>query len=111
MAFKLFHGRDGVVPLSGKSYMRDENVEPEPALQFNPLAAKAATISLSAFGLGGPFGFDFFSNKWKKQMKRSSKNDPSQVALHHLNIYLVRALACYIFWMLIYELGRTQLLS
>ncbi|XP_008777909.1 uncharacterized protein LOC103697763 isoform X2 [Phoenix dactylifera] len=78
MAFRLFHGRDGVVPLSGKSYVRDENVEPEPAPQFNPLAAKAATISLSAFGLGGPFDFDFFSNKWKKQKKRSSKNDPSQ---------------------------------
>ncbi|KAG1360609.1 hypothetical protein COCNU_09G000720 [Cocos nucifera] len=77
MAFRLFHGRDGVVPLSGKTYVCDENVEPEPAPQFNPLAAKAATISLSAFGLGGPFGFDFLLNKWKKQNKKSSKNDPS----------------------------------
>ncbi|XP_072993640.1 uncharacterized protein [Typha latifolia] len=78
-AFRLFHGRDGVVPLSGKSYMRDENVvcEPAPAPQFNPLAAKAATISLSAFGFGGPFGFNFFSDKWKNQKKKSSKHDHS----------------------------------
>nr|CAD1830992.1 unnamed protein product [Ananas comosus var. bracteatus] len=41
--------------------------------QFNPLAAKAATISLSAFG--GPFGFNFFSDKWKKLNKKSSKQD------------------------------------
>ncbi|XP_020113174.1 uncharacterized protein LOC109727451 [Ananas comosus] len=72
-AFRLFHGRDGVVPLSGKSYIRNENVEPEHVPQFNPLAAKAATISLSAFG--GPFGFNFFSDKWKKLNKKSSKQD------------------------------------
>ncbi|CAL9146986.1 unnamed protein product [Musa hybrid cultivar] len=40
---------------------------------FNPLAAKAATISLSAFGPGGPFGFDFFSNKPNRQNNRSSQ--------------------------------------
>ena len=52
--------------------------EPKEVSQFNPLAAKAATISLSSFG-GGLFGFDFFSNKLKKskQNKRSSKQEPS----------------------------------
>jgi hypothetical protein len=53
--------------------------------QFKPLAAKAATISLSAFGLGGPFGFVNFSEKWKKQKKSepSSKREPSsEVDLH-----------------------------
>ena len=82
MAFRLFHGRDGVVPLSGRASLHSEKFEPEqaPALpQFNPLAAKAATISLSGFGLGGPFSFDSFSNKWKNQKResKSSKKDPS----------------------------------
>ncbi|CAI0441896.1 unnamed protein product, partial [Linum tenue] len=58
MAFKLFHGKDGVVPLSNESAFHDAVLESEPAPQFNPLAGKAATISLSAFGPGGPFGFE-----------------------------------------------------
>lgn len=70
MAFKLFHGKDGVVPLSGRSYSHNDN-EPEPASQFNPLGAKVATISLSAFGPGGPFSFGPFNDKWKKQQKKS----------------------------------------
>ena len=80
IAFRLFHGHDGVVPLSGGSYMPAKRVEPQLApSQFNPLAAKAATISLSSFGAGGPFGFfDSFSEKWKNQ-KKSSKKKPSQV--------------------------------
>lgn len=71
MAFRLFHGHDGVVPLSGRSLVRSKvqsDSEPEPA--FNPLAAKAASISLSTFGL---FGFDFFAEKMKKHNKRSSE--------------------------------------
>ncbi|XP_022964843.1 uncharacterized protein LOC111464821 [Cucurbita moschata] len=79
MAFRLFHGRDGVVPLSGRS-MHPESVELKPApSQFNPLAAKAATISLSSFGPGGPFSFDSFSDKWKNQKKKfeSSKKESS----------------------------------
>ncbi|KAA8521262.1 hypothetical protein F0562_011901 [Nyssa sinensis] len=79
-AFKLFHGKDGVVPLVGRSYFCDDNPELEPAPQFNPLAGKAATISLSAFGPGGPFSFGSFSEKWKKQKKKSDsskKRDPS----------------------------------
>ncbi|KAF4382226.1 hypothetical protein F8388_026865 [Cannabis sativa] len=75
MAFRLFHGNDGVVPLSGGSYVPLRKVEPQRApAQFNPLAAKAATISLSSFGAGGPFGFfDSFSDKWKNQKKSSNK--------------------------------------
>ncbi|XP_051197950.1 uncharacterized protein [Lolium perenne] len=80
-AFKLFHGQDGIVPLSGRSYVHDENriettnVKPEPALPFNPLAARAATISLSGFG---PFGFNFFNGKGKKQNKKPNNLDQSQ---------------------------------
>ncbi|CAN1237820.1 hypothetical protein LINGRAPRIM_LOCUS1977 [Linum grandiflorum] len=57
--FRLFHGEDGVVPLSERSFPISERVDPHHALPaFNPLAAKAATISLSSFGPGGPFSFD-----------------------------------------------------
>ncbi|CAN8267425.1 unnamed protein product [Cochlearia groenlandica] len=82
-AFKLFHGKDGIVPLSGRSSFGDDSKDetPRAAMQFNPLAGKVATISLSAFGPGGPFGFGPFSEKWKKQQK---KPDPSknQQVLH-----------------------------
>eukprot|EP00262_Sarcandra_glabra_P004458 TRINITY_DN1550_c0_g2_i1.p1 TRINITY_DN1550_c0_g2~~TRINITY_DN1550_c0_g2_i1.p1 ORF type:complete len:352 (-),score=56.16 TRINITY_DN1550_c0_g2_i1:72-1127(-) len=77
MAFRVFHGRDGVVPLSRRSFPGPGNPEPEPAPHFHPLAAKAATISLSSFGPGGPFSFDSFSKKWKKQKKKPSKQEPS----------------------------------
>ncbi|CAM8954965.1 unnamed protein product [Rhodiola kirilowii] len=78
-AFRLFHGRDGVVPLSGRSYVPPENVERQPRpQQFNPLAAKAATISLSGFG--GPFSFDAFSGMFKNHKKPNpaKKKQPSQ---------------------------------
>ncbi|KAG9449356.1 hypothetical protein H6P81_009321 [Aristolochia fimbriata] len=77
MAFRLFHGHDGVVPLSGRPFSHPETSTVEPAPQFNPLAAKAATISLSAFGPDGPFSFHSFSNKWKKQKKKSSRGGSS----------------------------------
>ncbi|KAA0052993.1 hypothetical protein IC582_015069 [Cucumis melo] len=79
-AFKLFHGKDGVVPLSERSGFDKISLEPEMASHFNPLAAKAATISLSAFGPGGPFSFGSFSEKWKKQKSEASnkKNNSSQ---------------------------------
>lgn len=79
MAFRLFHGRDGVVPLSGRAFPHLSSSQPELAPAFNPLAAKAATISLSSFGAGGPFSFDFFSKKWKEQKKKEnpSKKDSS----------------------------------
>ncbi|KAK4353474.1 hypothetical protein RND71_028992 [Anisodus tanguticus] len=56
MAFRLFDGQNGAVPLSGRLSITNEKQDSKPALcHFNPLAAKAATISLSAFGFGGPF--------------------------------------------------------
>ncbi|XP_054788481.1 uncharacterized protein LOC129294280 [Prosopis cineraria] len=79
-AFRLFHGSDGVVPLSEGSFHRSEEVQPKPPTsQFNPLAAKAATISLSSFGFGWPFSFDSFSEKWNNQKRKSksSRKEPS----------------------------------
>ncbi|CAM8962024.1 unnamed protein product [Rhodiola kirilowii] len=77
MAFRLFHGRDGVVPLSGRSFAPSENAEPQPKpQQFNPLAAKAATISLSGFG--GPFSFDAFSSMFKNHNKKPSSSKKKQ---------------------------------
>lgn len=75
MAFKLFHGKDGVVPLSGRSNCQYSSSESETTPLFNPLAAKAATISLSAFGPGGQFSFDSFSEKWKKLNKKSESTN------------------------------------
>ncbi|CAA2970824.1 uncharacterized protein LOC111381678 [Olea europaea subsp. europaea] len=75
MAFRLFHGQNGVVPLSGKSFIAVEKSHSESApTHFNPLAAKAASISLSSFGPGGPFGFDAFSEKWKNKNKKSNSS-------------------------------------
>ena len=77
MAFKVFHGKDGVVPLSGRSHVCRDDPDFKPAPYFNPLAAKAASISLSSFGLG-PFSFGPFSDKWNKQKKsKSSSNNQS----------------------------------
>ncbi|CAH2078560.1 unnamed protein product [Thlaspi arvense] len=80
-AFKLFHGKDGVVPLSQHSSfggdLQGETALPR-APQFNPLAGKVATISLSAFGPGGPFGFGPFSEKWKKQQKKPKPSNNQQ---------------------------------
>ncbi|KAI4327971.1 hypothetical protein L6164_020373 [Bauhinia variegata] len=73
-AFKLFHGKDGVIPLSETSDFYIDSTKPASLPVFNPLAAKAATISLSAFGPGGPFSFGNFSEKWKKQKKTESSN-------------------------------------
>lgn len=66
-----------MVPLSGRSFLYSENSQPKEVPDFNPLAAKAATISLSAFGPGGPFSFDSFADKWKKQKKKPFKKDSS----------------------------------
>lgn len=75
MAFRVFHGRDGVVPLSEGSLAQIEKPLPKPNPEFNPLAAKAATISLSAFG--GFFSFGDFSNKRNK--KNSNKKNPNNL--------------------------------
>ncbi|KAK4756795.1 hypothetical protein SAY87_006922 [Trapa incisa] len=84
-AFRLFHGHNGVVPLSERSWHGAERQQSEAAPpQFHPLAAKAATISLSSFGLGGPFGFDSFSQKWNNQKRKSkSSKDSSQGKSDH----------------------------
>ncbi|KAL3819984.1 hypothetical protein ACJIZ3_005889 [Penstemon smallii] len=75
MAFRVFHGQNGVVPLSGRSFIHTEKspFEQSPA-HFNPLAAKAATISLSSFGPGGPFSFDAFAKKFKKDNNKSNSS-------------------------------------
>lgn len=77
-AFRLFHGKNGVVPLSERAFLPESIPKPQPVPQFNPLASKAATISLSAFGFGpvGPFNFDSFAKKWNKGKK--SKGGSSQ---------------------------------
>ncbi|CAL1387113.1 unnamed protein product [Linum trigynum] len=75
--FRLFHGQDGVVPLSERSFPVSDRIEThlQTRPEFNPLAAKAATISLSSFGPGGPFSFDAFSKKWNNsQSKKNSKS-------------------------------------
>ncbi|XP_048533204.1 uncharacterized protein LOC125512164 [Triticum urartu] len=74
-AFRVFHGRDGVVPLSEGAFAHIEKPLPKPAPEFNPLAAKAATISLSGFG--GFFSFGDFSNKRNKQ--NSNKKNPNNL--------------------------------
>ncbi|CAL4915818.1 unnamed protein product [Urochloa decumbens] len=74
-AFRVFHGRDGVVPLSEGTFPQIEKPLPKPNPEFNPLAAKAATISLSAFG--GFFSFDDFSNKRNK--KNLNKKNPNNL--------------------------------
>ena len=74
-AFRVFHGRDGVVPLSEGSFTHIEKPLPKPDPAFNPLAARAATISLSGFG--GFFSFGDFSNKRNKQ--NSNKKNPNNL--------------------------------
>ncbi|KAF9626124.1 hypothetical protein IFM89_030971 [Coptis chinensis] len=78
MGFRLFHGKDGVVPLSGRSYSQTATLESESTLPFNPLAGSTASISLSAFGLGGLFSFNGLSEKLKKQRKKSEPSKREQ---------------------------------
>lgn len=72
LAFKLFHGKDGVVPLSGYPQLCADNLDTKAVRQFNPLASKAASISMSAFGPGGPFGFHSFFGKMQNKTPKSS---------------------------------------
>ncbi|CAI9302859.1 unnamed protein product [Lactuca saligna] len=72
-AFRLFHSQNGVVPLSEGSLQFPQKLKADSmSHQFNPLAAKAATISLSGFG--GPFGFDAFGEMFKNQQKKHKSN-------------------------------------
>ncbi|KAJ0252674.1 hypothetical protein HA466_0118380 [Hirschfeldia incana] len=80
-AFKLFHGKDGIVPLSGHSSFRDgleDDTPPSATPQFNPLAGKVATVSLS----GGPFSFGPFSDKNRKQQKKPNKQQSGDSTKH-----------------------------
>ncbi|XP_073051036.1 uncharacterized protein [Primulina eburnea] len=72
LAFKVFHGKDGVVPLSGNSQLPVDNLNTDAVREFNPLASKAASISMSAFGPGGPFGFHSFFGKIQNKTPESS---------------------------------------
>ncbi|TKY72174.1 transmembrane protein [Spatholobus suberectus] len=67
VAFKLFHGKDGTIPLFERSDFHNGSMEADSLSVFNPSARRSTTISLSAFGLGCPFSFGNFSEKWKKQ--------------------------------------------
>ncbi|KAG2261944.1 hypothetical protein Bca4012_013397 [Brassica carinata] len=81
-AFKLFHGKDGIVPLSEHSSFGD-GLQDQTPLLFNPLAGKVATISLSAFGPGGPFSFGPFSDKFKNQKhKKPNKQQSGESSKH-----------------------------
>lgn len=73
LAFKLFHGKDGVVPLTGDSGVCLDKLETNVAPEFNPLASKAASISMSAFGPGGPFGFNSIFGKMQNKKSESSR--------------------------------------
>lgn len=92
-AFRLFHGQDGVVPLSNRARAEEE----KPVLSspvFHPLAAKAATISLSSFGAGGPFGFDAFSDMFKNQ-KRKSNSSKKKDSSSKVNVLSTSCLTCF----------------
>ncbi len=82
-SFRVFHGRDGVVPLAEKQTSEIQQPQPAteaPTLGFHPLSASAATISLSSFGAFGPFSFDGFMARQKKPGKsnkrKSKKTEP-----------------------------------
>ncbi|KAL7585620.1 hypothetical protein Lser_V15G44335 [Lactuca serriola] len=74
MAFRRFHGQNDVVPLSEGSLQFPQTLKVESmSHQFNPLAAKAATISLSSYG--GPFSFDEMFRKEDMETKVSTYQD------------------------------------
>ncbi|KAG0555060.1 hypothetical protein M758_12G144900 [Ceratodon purpureus] len=83
-SFRLFHGKDGVVPLSRSSGEKPvqpvADVSEAANLSFHPLSARAAAISLSPFGPAGPFGFDgFMANiNGKKSNKKQPKKEPKE---------------------------------
>jgi hypothetical protein len=81
-AFRLFHGRDGVVPLSGRSLVHISetlsDADNTASAKFHPFAASAATVSLSAFGPGGPFGFDFFMGEHKHNKKNNKRRETNE---------------------------------
>ena len=95
-SFRLFHGKDGVVPLARTSKGEQRTAQPvadasEAAnLTFHPLSARAAAISLSPFGPAGPCGFDGFMANYnaKKPNKKQQpkKKEPQPEKEHKSNI-------------------------
>ena len=96
-SFRLFHGKDGVVPLTRTSEEQTSqtsrpvaDVSETANLSFHPLSARAAAISLSPFGPAGPFGFDGFMANYnaKKPNKKQSKKEsqPEREKEHKSNI-------------------------
>ncbi|KAL7122632.1 hypothetical protein ACP275_01G055800 [Erythranthe tilingii] len=86
LAFKLFHGKDGVVPLTGNSRLSLDQLESKVVPEFNPLASKAASISMSGFGPGGPFSFNSFFRKTqnkKPESSRKKENSPKGDSTKH----------------------------
>uniref|UniRef100_A0A7I4FGN3 Uncharacterized protein n=1 Tax=Physcomitrium patens TaxID=3218 RepID=A0A7I4FGN3_PHYPA len=99
-SFRLFHGKDGVVPLkraSGEQNARSftETLDAED-LSFHPLSARAATISLSSFGAGGPFGFDGFmarqNAKKPKEKKPKKETEPEKKRRSKLESHMHEAM-------------------
>ncbi|KAH6820456.1 Serine/Threonine-kinase [Perilla frutescens var. hirtella] len=83
LAFKLFHGKGGVVPLTGNYSAGLHKLETGVVPEFNYLASKAASISMSGFGPGGPFGFhDFFGKRPNKESESSRKKEHSSKGEH-----------------------------
>lgn len=78
LAFKLFHGKDGVLPLTRNSSSDVDKLEAHVVPKINRLASTTASISMSAFGPGGPFGFhSFFGKKLNKDSESSRKKEQS----------------------------------
>ncbi|XP_024531565.1 uncharacterized protein LOC9633557 [Selaginella moellendorffii] len=76
-AFRLFHGKDGVIPLSRNKADDGAETLEVPKMGFHPLAASAATISLSSFG-AGRFNFDAFMAKQQKKKKERKESESKQ---------------------------------
>jgi hypothetical protein len=88
-AFRLFHGRDGVVPLAEKQTSEIQQPQPAteaPTLGFHPLSPSAATISLSSFGAFGPFSFDGFMARQKKSGKSNKRKSKKTETENEKNI-------------------------
>lgn len=84
-SFRLFHGEDGVVPLTEEQ--TPSQTSDAGNLSFHPLSARAAAISLSPFGPAGPFGYDGFmanhnAKKPNKKEPQSEKEHKSHVEAH-----------------------------
>eukprot|EP00243_Klebsormidium_subtile_P002569 TRINITY_DN15182_c0_g1_i1.p1 TRINITY_DN15182_c0_g1~~TRINITY_DN15182_c0_g1_i1.p1 ORF type:complete len:490 (-),score=65.32 TRINITY_DN15182_c0_g1_i1:260-1729(-) len=101
--FRLFHGSGGVVPLARFSEQPEKSEAPAKARDQacprtqasdnlgtaqHPLAASAATISISAFGGGAPnpFSWDGFmaarSKHTQPELRKASRPEPAKSSRH-----------------------------